>query len=380
MKDSVREILRFEIDDQGRRGILALGPRRFGGLIQKKTFVRSLDEFKGTLPRLPELARKDPRYLDQLAYGLAVITFGGQGLIRCEDDIGSLYLEIFDDPEVLTRSRWRTNAVVTGPDPQLLCTPTWDGDHLVITTVSELSGMQGTFSSDRYEYCFDADKWTYQRSNIAEVSLSAEQADAAVRQAFGGGVDGFIRIAFDPVLRLSSGGAALLVGLNPSEGSSRFVWLSSDGEIRRFSTWFDFQEQSGAFQTGEAQAFLVGHLFSELTRLRVTHENYSIIEDPIVYREEYIRANRQIQKLRYRVDEMRITEFAVEDFDAIHAPIIEGTEVVAFFKNSSGQPNRLTFDLHELDWNMDLEMEPLFTAQVTSDTGGPPGVLNQNCS
>lgn len=322
-------------------------------------FAASLEELRAALPELPEVARKDPRYLPQLAYGLIQLTDPTSECFLSTREIEAKLRPLIDPVDVLQRYDWDATVNISGPGVDDVSAPRWDGEALLVDCVK--SGWPDLYTGARYRFSVGAGTWTVAEGRIPGRMHTPERARAAVFAGFGGEVRGFVRVAVE--------GGSLLVAISPVNDAQRYWWRPSSGKGRRFSTWADLRGEIEVVATPAALAELVEGVHRALSRHRVTSDNFRAITDPAAYREEYKKNGYNTYKLRYHGDKLATTEYTVEDFESIVAPTIVGERIVAYLSDGRRQPHRIEIELSTLSWDSDMKVVALFEERLVSDTG-----------
>jgi hypothetical protein len=321
--------------------------------------VASLDELRAALPDLPERARLDPRYLPQLAHALTTLSDDTADCILSPRDIDAKLRPRLDPPDPFDHHEWDAQATISAPGVGDVDAPRWEGGALLVDCLR--SSQPDFHTGTRHRFSLGVAAWTSSRDALPQRVHTPEGARAAVRAAFGGEVLGYVGVP-------AAGGGVVFLALSPAEGVRRYLWRPASGEPQRFATWDELRAAVDAFAAPEAAAKVIDAVQGALSRRRGA-ERLEVIADPDAYREDYRSNGRSTYKLRYHGDRVATTEYTVRDFDAIHAPKIEGERVVAYTADVQKQPYRLELDLSTLGWDSALTKTAMFEERIVDDTG-----------
>ena len=96
-----------------------------------------------------------------------------------------------------------------------------------------------------------------------------------------------------------------------------------------------------------------------------------LIEDSAAYKKEYKDSGWAEERLRYHVDQLRITLYTIDDWDAITDPVIKDGVLVAHFQQGR-QPSRMTYPLSSFASHTEAQHVALAKSRTISDTKGGP--------
>ncbi len=289
-------------------------------------------------------------------------------LYRCiqkPEDVEGFQMRHVDPPDVMERQGFNSTRTIVAPDPTQLKPPRWEGEVLVIDCVMYLPSntFQDHHSAKRYRFSFEGKRPEHKDEELRVIPITPTRAPAAINEAFGGTVNGFLKVLVAPNSEVS-----IAVGAQP--GAHKVLWKTPQG-TQEFASFESFA-QSDALKTPEALNQFAQGLNQIMSAGGMGYNSgLRAIENVSTYKTQYREKQSHVHKLRYQHDKIKETHFRVNDWDAIQDPRIENGRLIAFFHDPQNQPHRIEVDLEGLTWGQQIQAEPLFTEESVSDTGRP---------
>jgi len=315
----------------------------------------TLDEVREAAPDLPHRV-KSASILADVIHALGPRQ--GDELFKTVDGYEAWWAKWFEPPDFFEHNYASVGANPSRPAPGQIEEPKLQGDKLVFFTgrvVSVDHGMQAF----RMDVDLASEDWKPKSSELTRTNQVRTRLNDRAEAIFGGLVDGFAR-AETPV-------GTVYLAAKPAGGASPFVWRTADGSLERFKHWSALVVKHP--QAGSRSVAI------ELARAAANYPvqtSSQLIEDAAAYRKEYKDAGWGVSKLRYQVDQLRVTEYTVANWNEIVDPVIADGVVVAHFKNGDRQPERMTYALSEFAAQTQARLVPEYSSKIISDTQGAP--------
>ncbi len=234
-----------------------------------------------------------------------------------------------------------------------------EGDKLVYFSGRVIDIHDG-IQAFRNEVDFASTDWT---PKIVELKLAGQPRKGLNDRAiaiFGGLVEGYARA------QTPSG--EVFLAAKPGAGASPFVWRNADKKVERFASWEALLAKhpaGGAPEVAKQLAYGIANY--------PLSSGSQLITDSAAYKQEYKDGNWGTEKLRYHVDQIRVTKYTIAEWDSIADPAIKDGVLVAFFKQGR-QPSRVTYRLSEFAEQPAVEYIELASAELISDTKNGPSL------
>ncbi len=247
----------------------------------------------------------------------------------------------------------------SGLGPDVLHDVKLEGDKLVYFSGRVISVDHG-IQAFRNEVDFASEDWT---PKITELKLEGQPRKSLNDQAtaiFGGLAEGYARG------KTPSG--EVYLAAKPAAGSSPFVWRTADKKVERFASWAELyakHPEAGGPEAAKELAYGIANY--------PLNSGFQLITDSAEYKKEYKDGDWGTEKLRYHVDQIRVTEYAVNDWDAIVDPVIDDGVLVAHFRQGR-QPARMKYRISDFAAQPQAEFVKLSTSKQISDTRDGPSL------
>ena len=296
-----------------------------------------------------------------LARILVHLQRGDQELFTDREPAEAWWARWFEPPDLLERDALPLDIRLSAPDPERVRSPVFQGETLVFCTGRVIDVNHG---AQTFEHRVDlsARPWSLQVADLPSVARS--RAGGRVRALFGGDVAGFVSAAV--------GSGRFYLAIQPAEGASLLALQPENSPPERFSSWAEL-----AARCPEATAPAAVARLADAMRSYPLRESGSAIADVAAYRAQYEREGYGREKLRYWVDQTRITDFEV-DWDTLHDPRVEDGVVKTFVKGPDRQPYRFSMALAEMSrvgWPTKLESAHRST--LVYDSRGGPSLVSE---
>jgi hypothetical protein len=237
-----------------------------------------------------------------------------------------------------------------------------EGDKLVYFSGRVIDIHDG-IQAFRNEVDFASEDWT---PKIVELKLAGQPRKGLNDRTiaiFGGLVEGYAR-AQAPT-------GEVFLAAKPGAGASPFVWRNADKKVEKFTSWATLlakHPEAGSPEAAKELAYGIAN--------HPLGSGFQLITDSAEYKKEYKDGDWGTEKLRYHVDQIRVTEYTIADWDKIADPVIKDGVLVAYFKQGR-QPSRMTYQLGDFAKQPQVEYVELTTSKRISDTEDGP-VLNND--
>lgn len=316
---------------------------------------RTLDEVREAAPDLHARVKSASILADVIH---ALEPGHGDELFKTVDGYEAWWAKWFEPPHFFEFNYASVGAKPSRPATGEIEEPKLQGAELVFFTgrvVSSEHGMQAF----RIEVDFASKDWKPKSSELACTSQVRAGLNDRAEAIFGGLVDGFAR-AGTPV-------GTVYLAAKPAGDAAPFVWRMADGSLKRFKRW-----SALVAKHPQAGSKSVAIQIATAAANYPLQANSQLIEDAAAYRKEYKDAGWGVLNLRYWVDQLRVTEYSVANWDEIVDPVIADGVLVAHFKNSDHQPERMTYALSGFAAQAPVRLVPEYSSKVISDTRGEP--------
>lgn len=306
---------------------------------------------------------------DASALALAVDMIGSNSndlLVKDSSEAESWWQKWFEPNNALEQEHFGVESDLSAPDFEEIKEPALENDVLVYFTVRSLGVDRGA-EAYRNEVDFKAKAWKRIKTPLKKAPRARQSAN--VIELFGGAIQSFARA--------KSNDASLFLAVRPTGGAAPFVWHPKVGDSERFMTWEALfakhpEAASKALASSLARVILGHQRFrTNFDHGRELTTQFPVITDTTAYKAEYKSKNKSVLKLRYQVDQVKVTNFAVTNWAAIVDPQIVDGELIAFFEDNDGQPHRLSYRLSEFSADVPAHIEPFFTSEEASGLAVP---------
>ncbi|MEZ4459012.1 MAG: hypothetical protein R3E66_04650 [bacterium] len=281
-------------------------------------------------------------------------------LFRTRASYDEWWKKWFEPDNFFDRNLSSINVNPSGVDPREIKDATLEGDKLVYYSGRVIAADHG-IQAFRNEVDFSSDDWTPKIEELQTSGQVRTRINEGAIAIFGGLAEGFVHA--------KSATGDVYLSSKPQSGAAAFVWRDTDKKIERFTTWAELMTKHPEAGSAEVAAELAEGIVNY-----PLNESLQLIKDSDAYKKEYKDSNWGVEKLRYWVDQLRVTEFTIVNWDTIVNPEIRNGAVVAHFKRGNRQPARMTYTLDDFAKGTPAEVVDLFTATVVSDTKDGPGL------
>lgn len=244
-----------------------------------------------------------------------------------------------------------------GLGPEVLHDAKLEGDKLIYFS-ARVIGQDHGIQAFRNVVDFASDDWSPQ---ITELETTGQPRIGLNDQAiaiFGGLPEGFAHA------KTPSGDVFLAA--KPGPGASPFAWVDNDKKVEQFRDWARLVAKHPEAASPEAAK----QLAYGVTNYPLS-SGRQLIDDSAAYKKEYTDQNRSLEKLRYHVDQLRVTQYTIADWDAIKDPAIKDSVLVAYFRQGR-QPSRVTYRLSDFANEAQVDYVDLASSLPISDTKDGP--------
>ena len=243
------------------------------------------------------------------------------------------------------------------PDPSGIFDAKLEGEKLVFFAgMSELTGV----NVFRNEVDFSSQDWTPNVVSLPNTEYVRKGLNDQAVALFGGLVDGFVKVQTPT--------GDLLLSYRPEGDAAPIVWRNADKKVERFKDWKALVAKHPNVTHADVAKALAARLAGYLSTTR------GLIEDAAEYKKEYETNNWGVENLKYWVNQTRVTEFIIDDWNSITDPVIKDGVLIAHFR-SGRQPVRMTYELDDFAKGVSVRFVELATAKVISDTTKQPQLV-----
>lgn len=263
----------------------------------------------------------------------------------------------FEPADFFEREQGYLSVNPSGLGPETIHDVKLDGDKLIYFS-ARIIGPDHGVQVFRNVVDFASDDWT---PKITELETSGQPRKGLNDRAiaiFGGLVEGFAHA------KTTTGDVYLAA--KPAEGASAFVWRDKAQKIERFKDWASLVAQhpdAASLDAAKQLAYAVANYPLSSGR--------QLITDSAAYKKEYKDNGWAEERLRYHVDQLRITLYTIDDWDAITDPVITDGVLVAHFRQGR-QPSRMTYPLSSFADHTEAQHVELAKSKTISDTKDGP--------
>ncbi len=268
------------------------------------------------------------------------------------------WTKAFEPADFFDREQGNILVRPSGPNVETLHDVKLDGDRLIYFS-GRMIGPDHGVQVFRNEVDFASNDWTPKITELETTEQPRKGLNDRTIAIFGALAEGYAHA------KLPAGDVYLAA--KPAAGASAFVWRNSDQKIERFKDWASLLAKHPEAASPEA-ANQLAYAFANYP----LSSGRQLIKDSAAYKTEYTDGDWGLEKLRYHVDQMRITRYTIADWDGITDPVIKDGVLVAHFQQGR-QPSRMTYRIADFANDTEAEYVDLATSKTISDSkGGPP--------